>query len=146
MFSFQVNRLLCLCPGSLCNIDLPQFRAATPEGDLVQGLTVISLVLLLLLSLLLITGCALVRFSRRRQLSKDSQMRVEAALPPHPPPPPYTRMSSAPATLSCDLTRQLQPRNKLRGSLETLLKPFLKSSFSCEKSASRYNKRLETEV
>ena len=144
MFSFQVNRLLCLCPGSLCNIDLPQFRAATPEGDLVQGLTAISLVLLLLLSLLLITGCLLLRQHRRRQSGQDSQTKVEAALPP--PPPPYIRMCSAPAALSCDLTRPVQPRNKLRGSLETLLKPFLKSSFSYEKSAFRKTKRLETEV
>ena len=138
-----MKRLLCLCPGSLCNTELPQFQAATPEGGLLQGLAGISLVLLLL-SLLLITGCLLLRQHRRRQPGQDPQTKVEAALPP--PPPPYIRMSSAPAALSCDLTRPVQPRNKLRGSLETLLKPFLKSSLSYEKSAFRKNKRLETEV
>ena len=139
---FQVNRLLCLCPGSLCNTDLPQFQPASPEGDLLQGLAGISLVLLLL-SLLIITGCLLLRYRKRNQPSQDSQIKMEAALPS---PPPYTRMCSAPAALSCELTRPAQPRNKLRGSLETLLKPILKTSLSYEKSGSKNIKRLETEV
>ena len=101
-----------------------------------QGLTVISLVLLLL-SLLIITVCLLLRYRRRTQPSQDSQIKMEAALPP---PPPYT------AALSCELTRPARPRNKLRGSLETLLKPILKTSLSYEKSGTRNNKRLETEV
>ena len=144
MFSFQVNRLLCLCPGSLCNTDLPQFQAATPEGGLVQGLTVVSVVLLLLLSLLIITGCVLVRLRRKSQPAQEmTQISVEAALLS---PPPYIRMSSAPAALSCDISRPTQPRNKLRGSLETLLKPFLKSSLSYERSTSSIKKRVETEV
>ena len=141
---FQVNKLLCLCSGSLCNNDLPHSDIQTPEGGLEQGLAVISLVVLLLI-IIVITGCLLVRLGRRTQPSQDSQTKVEAALPGVPP--PYVRMYSAPAALSCDLTRPAQPRNKLRGSLETLLKPFLKSSLSYEKSASRNtNKRLETEV
>ena len=137
---------MCLCSGSLCNNDLPQTELETPEGGLEQGLAVISLVLLLLL-LISITGCLLVRLGRRTKPSQDPQIKVEAALPGVPGlPPPYTRMCSAPASISCDLTRPTQPRNTLRGSLETLLKPFLKSSLSYEKSASRNNKRLETEV
>ena len=137
-----MNKLLCLCQGDLCNSQMPSLSSSVPEGGLVQGLTVISLVLLLL-SLLIITGCLLLRYRRRTQPSQDSQIKMEAALPP---PPPYTRMCSAPAAISCELTRPAQPRSKIRGSLETLLKPFLKSSLSYEKSASRNNKRLETEV
>ena len=131
--------MLCLCSGSLCNNDLPQLELQTPEGGLEQGLAVISLVLLLLL-LVIITGCLLLRWARRTKPSQDSQTKVEAA------PPPYLRMCSAPAALSSDLTRPAQPRTTLRGSLETLLKPFLKSSLSYEKSPFRKTKRLETEV
>ena len=139
---------MCLCSGSLCNNDLPQLELETPEGGLEQGLAVISLVLLLLL-LITITGCLLVRLGRRTKPSQDPQIKVETglALPSVPGvPPPYTRMCSAPAAISCELSRPAQPRNTLRGSLETLLKPFLKSSLTYEKSASRNNKRLETEV
>ena len=128
---------------------MPEFRENIPEFGLVQGLVLISNVLLLLFTLLALTSSLVARYRRRSRGRQSADLKLEAALPP-----PVTRMCSAPASLSTDLVTR-QPHHQrfnttLRGSLENLLKPILKSSrlLSSEKSFSKTKKRvvLETEV
>ena len=95
-----------------------------PEGSLVQGLVVISIIILLL-TLFLITVFVLVRQFRRPHTDQ-----VQYTPRPLPAPPPITRMCSAPAALGTGITQSSTIPGNLLVSLETLLKPIIKSSVS----------------
>ena len=74
---------------------MPEFRENIPEFGLVQGLVLISIVLLLLFTLLALTSSLVARYRRRSRGRQSADLKLETALPP-----PVTRMCSAPASPS----------------------------------------------